>query len=120
MQLVKICYLIYNQWKFFYLAYNFLRNCLNLQYFFSLEKAKKLGYKEPKDYKPMSTDLAQEYMIALVKDKKEKNPSSNIAVTQGVSFDSLINYTDPGSLEHSAILLANTYIFKLVRFHKIN
>ena len=36
-----------------------------------IEKAKKLGYKEPKDYKPMSTDLAQEYMIALVKDKKE-------------------------------------------------
>jgi hypothetical protein len=80
-----------------------------------IEKAKKLGYKEPKDYKPMSTDLAQEYMIALVKDKKEKNPSSNIAVTQGVSFDSLI-YSDPGSLEHSAILLANTYISIIKQF----
>jgi len=64
----------------------------------------------------MSTDLAQEYMIALVKDKKEKNPSYNLAITQGTFFDSEIDSKDPGSLENSAMLLANTYISIIDKF----
>jgi hypothetical protein len=55
-------------------------------------------------------------MIALVKEKKINNPSYNIAITQGTFFDSEIDSKNPGSLENSAILLANTYIEIIDKF----
>ena len=73
--------------------------------------ANNLGYSSGEKFNPMSVDLAQEYMVALVKAKKEENPNIDFAVTQSVAFDP--NETEsknaPNSINSVSTFLTSTY-----------
>lgn len=80
------------------------------------EQGYSLGKNKIPNYTPMATDLAQEYIIALVKDRKKNNPSDNFAVTQGVAYDPNVPPEDKNSLQYIAVQLAKTYYKILQKF----